>query len=128
MRNLNILRGFLFYHYGSSYFISFVMRIFFFLFFFHLYFTILLLLLSLVGIFLSAGGHPPLGNVYIFMMKHIPGFASFRSAYYKFMPTVYLSFAILIATAVYYLLNKFSSKAKFCGGVILIFLTLLYHY
>jgi hypothetical protein len=85
-------------------------------------------ILGLLGIFLSAGSHPPLGDLYLFLMAKIPGFAAYRSAYYKFMPLVYFSFAILIGTSVYYFLNKFSQKIKYIGGSVAILLILLYHY
>lgn len=85
-------------------------------------------LLALFGVFLAAGAHPPLGGIYVFMMEHLPGFASFRSAYYKFIPIVYLSFSILIGTTVYYLSNKFQKKVGYLFSIFMIILILGYHY
>ncbi len=91
--------------------------------------VVLFTLISLLGIFFSAGAHPPLGNLYIFMMEHIPGFAAFRSAYYKFIPIVYLTFAVLIGITVDYALGKINkTNLKYIIGVIIIFTTLAYHY
>lgn len=84
-------------------------------------------LLALIGIFFSAGAHPPLGSFYIFMMERIPGFASFRSGYYKFIPIVYLSFSVLFATTMYYLTRR-SPKFYPLLGILSIILILVYHY
>lgn len=53
--------------------------------------------LSLLGIFFSAGVHPPTGWLYRFFMLYVPGFVIFRSAQYKFIPALYFSFAVLIS-------------------------------
>ena len=60
-------------------------------------FILYFFLVYLVGIFFTAGTHPPLGFIYSFLMKFIPGFAIFRSPYYKFAPALFLANAILIA-------------------------------
>lgn len=95
-------------------------------------------ILSLVAIFLSAGTHKPTGWIFGQMMLHIPGFAVFRSAQYKFIPALYLSFAILISYVINYLvfrvstIRKFSDNAArlFRGSVIVacIVIILIYHY
>ncbi len=51
-------------------------------------------LLGIVGLFFSAGSHPPFGIVYTTLMRYVPGFAMFRSSLYKFAPTVYLPLII----------------------------------
>lgn len=89
---------------------------------------LLFTLLALIGIFFSAGTHPPLGGAYELMMRYIPGFAAFRSAYYKFIPIVYLSFSILIAVTVYYLLTKFQKKESILFSILMIILILGYHF
>lgn len=53
-----------------------------------------LILLGVVGLFFTAGSHPPFGAAYTALMRHIPGFAIFRSSIYKFAPTVYLPLII----------------------------------
>lgn len=89
---------------------------------------LLFMLLSLVGIFFSAGVHPPFGFLYSFMLEHLPGFVAFRSAWYKFIPILYLSFAILIGVSVYYLVFKIKSKVKYIIAVCVLALIPLYHY
>lgn len=84
--------------------------------------------LALIGLFFSAGAHPPFGGIYIFMMEHVPGFAAFRSGYYKFIPTVYLSFAVLIGFTINYISNKLHFKFRPILGAIVIFSALAYHY
>lgn len=84
--------------------------------------------LALVSLLLSSGAHPPFGYLYTFMMKIIPGFAAFRSAYYKFMPTVYFSFSILIGMTLWYFLGKFPKKIKNVAGITLLILLLVYNY
>ncbi len=58
---------------------------------------ILLFLTALlaVGIFFTAGSHPPTGVIYLLLMRHMPGFAIFRSSFYKFAPTVWFSVTVL---------------------------------
>jgi hypothetical protein len=85
-------------------------------------------LFALIGLFFSAGAHPPFGDIYIFMMKHVPGFAAFRSGYYKFIPTVYISFAILSGFSVSYFSNSIQPKFRPILGVIVILFVLGYHY
>ena len=60
-----------------------------------------LILISLVGIFLTAGSHPPLGWFFIQLFNHVPGFTIFRSAFYKFGPLLWLSFSLLGAYSLY---------------------------
>lgn len=56
--------------------------------------------LFLVGMFFSAGTHPPTGILYGWMMDHIPGFVAFRSPQFKFMPAIFLPFSVLAAYSV----------------------------
>ena len=84
--------------------------------------------LGLFGLFLSIGAHPPLGNIYVFLMERVPGFAAFRSGYYKFIPVVYLAFSILIGFSAYSLVSRIRFKKAPLLGIIFILLILLYHY
>ncbi len=85
-------------------------------------------LLSLLAIFLSAGTHSPLGGLYVFLMEKVPGFATFRSPYYKFMPLVYLSYAFLISASVYYLIEKYNKNKKNLIYSLVILGVLFYNY
>ncbi len=89
---------------------------------------VLFVLLALVGLFLAEGARPPLGYIYTLMMEYIPGFAAFRSAYYKFIPLVYFSYAILVGYSVNQLLLKLPKQLFFVSGSAVIMLILLYHY
>lgn len=85
-------------------------------------------ILSLIALFFSAGAHAPFGELYTFMMKHIPGFATFRSAYYKFMPTVYFSYAVLISFTAYSLIEKTKKNIRVPLGILFLVSILIYHY
>lgn len=70
---------------------------------------ILILLFFLFGLFFTAGSHPPFGVIYIFLIKHVPGFAIFRSAFYKFGGVLWFSYIFLIS---FYLSLFFLKIAK----------------
>lgn len=87
------------------------------------------LLIIVIGIFLSAGTHAPFGQIYSFFMKHIPGFAAFRSAYYKFIPILLFSYATLFSISIYYLLEKISfKKIRIICAVLVIGSIFLYNF
>ena len=66
-----------------------------------------LLLLGIVGLFFSSGSHMPIGIVYVYLMRHLPGFAVFRSSFYKFAPTYYLAVIVFFG---YYLSEFFEHR------------------
>jgi len=51
--------------------------------------------LMLLGIFLGAGSHYPTGQLFTFLVKHIPFFSFYRSPWYIFTPFLTLSYAFL---------------------------------
>lgn len=86
--------------------------------------------LYLIGLMFSAGSHPPLGFLYLFLVQNIPGFVLFRSAFYKFGPILWFSSVFLTG----YFINLFIIKLlknrtliNLVGFVPIIFI-LLYHY
>lgn len=81
-------------------------------------------LVFLVGVFFASGTHPPLGRIYAFLMQYVPGFAVFRSPYYKFAPAIFLSASFLIA----FLIDRFEGKTKKIFFFVFIIFTLLYHF
>ncbi len=85
-------------------------------------------ILALVGLFFSAGAHPPLGNIFILLMEKVPGFAAFRSPYYKFMPIVYFAFAILIGVTVANLSVKFLPKRSILFGILCLAFVISFNY
>lgn len=60
-----------------------------------------------IGLFFSGGTHPPLGWLYEQLMRYVPGFAVFRSSYYKFGPTVWYPMIVLSGLSLDFLINKF---------------------
>lgn len=56
---------------------------------------VLLLTLLITGLLFAAGSHPPFGAFYLKMIEYIPGFAIFRSAFYKFGPLIWFAISFL---------------------------------
>lgn len=78
---------------------------------------IFFILLGLIGAFLAKGANSPLGEIYIWMFQHFPGFIMFRDPT-KFYFLVVLSYSILIPftiSSIYeYLNTRFDARrAKF---------------
>lgn len=71
-------------------------------------FVLYFALVYLVGLFFAAGAHPPLGFIYIFLMKNLPGFAMFRTPFYKFAPALFFANAFLVAFS----LNALKEKLR----------------
>ena len=78
----------------------------------------------LLGIFFSAGTHPPFGYLYVNLLEHIPGFAIFRSPYFKFAPAIFLPLSLLIA----FTLDSFTKNLKKVFFICFIIIVFLYHY
>lgn len=72
--------------------------------------VILMLLFLLFGLFFTAGSHPPFGAIYISFIKFIPGFAIFRSAFYKFGGVLWFSYIFLVSYYISLILLKFSKR------------------
>lgn len=92
-------------------------------------FLLVVLVIYVIGLFFTSGSHAPFGVVYEYLMRHVPGFAIFRSSFYKFGPVVWFSGAILTG----YYFNSFleavkKKRTQFVLGGIGILLLLLYNY
>ncbi len=74
------------------------------------FFLIFFSLIGIIFIFLAAGTHPPLGKYYIWMMKHIPFFAIYRTPFYKFSYGIVFGYAFLFGFTMQWFLQKLSSK------------------
>lgn len=89
----------------------------------------LVLLLLVFGLLFTAGSHPPLGFIYTFFLKYVPGFVLFRSAFYKFAPSVWFAvtflFGYYLNQLIYLLKNRF---ARSFFGLAAILCLLLYHF
>ncbi len=93
-------------------------------------FSLILILTAsaLAALFFSAGSNSPLGFLYVGMMKFIPGFAAFRSAYYKFIPAVNFSYAVLIGFSIYHIGRWLGTRRATVLFFSCIAGLLLYHY
>lgn len=93
-------------------------------------FVILFLLLLLFGFIFTAGSKSPFGFLYILFIKYLPGFAIFRSGFYKFGEVLWFSYIVLIGFYLNLLLLKFVKNKKlyiFLGIFSFIFI-LAYHF
>jgi len=81
-------------------------------------------LIYLIGILFAAGTHKPLGGFYEALMTYIPGFAVFRTPYYKFAPAIFLASSFLIAYGIGWL----HGKKKMIAFLVLLFFILFYHF
>ncbi len=80
-------------------------------------------LLSIAGLFMMAGTHPPFGKFYELAMRYIPGFAIFRSSFYKFAPITFLSVSWLFGYSIQRILDRFHWKKeteKVIGGLLIL--------
>ncbi len=62
--------------------------------------------LTLISIFFVAGSHAPLGGLYLYLYSHVPGFAIFRSPFYKFGYALYFALALLLAFSISALIER----------------------
>ncbi len=102
------------------------------------YYIYLFVLLSLIALFFSAGPRSQLGAVYEFIALHVPGFAIFRSNFYKFGYVIWFSYAILIGFTLDALFSKienlgrikklFMNKISFVLPILFILGYVFYHY
>lgn len=81
-------------------------------------------LMFLLGIFFTAGTHPPTGFLYELFMKYIPGSAAFRSPYFKFAPAIFFASSFLIA----FFVDSFKGNIKKTVFIAVISITFLYHF
>lgn len=66
-------------------------------------------ILAVLGIIFTAGSHPPFGTIYNLLLTFVPGFAIFRTPFYKFAPAVWFAYAYLFAFSFYYLTQNFKN-------------------
>jgi len=95
------------------------------------YIIYLLVLICLVGILFSSGPQSQFGFMYEAMVTYIPGFAMFRSAFFKFNYMVWFSYGLLIGYTLDILLSKielkyFKKNAFIFSSVVLVLLALIY--
>lgn len=87
----------------------------------------------LLALFLTSGAHKPLGFIYEEMMRKIPGFIIFRSAFYKFGYSFWFIGGLLIAVSLSDIVNLVKGRFKnnLLPPILTIFiiaLIVLYHF
>lgn len=75
-------------------------------------FTLFFALLSLITLIFAAGPGSQLGIIFEAFTRYVPGFAIFRSAYYKFDYAFYFAYAILIGITLNWLLIKIEKRSS----------------
>ncbi len=68
--------------------------------------------LTLVALFFMSGTRTPLGIIYQNFVRYIPGFAIFRSPFYKFGYVLWIAYAVLIAFSLSHILAFVWDKVK----------------
>ncbi len=93
-------------------------------------FIFLLLCIFILGLLFVAGSHPPFGFVYTSFIQFIPGFAIFRSAFYKFGVVHWFSVALLTGYFFHLLLETYVIKKgqRFVIGIFIILSLMVYHF
>lgn len=81
------------------------------------------IVLTLSGLFLSMGAHPPLGFIYIWLTQKVPLFWIFRSPYLKFYFWVCLGYTVLFGAACH-LIYQWCGKKKLLGMSLVALLSL----
>ncbi len=100
------------------------------------FYIYLFVLIALVGILFASGPQSQLGIIFELMVKYIPGFAIFRSAFFKFDYIVWFSYGILIGYTLDFLFSclelKYFKRYSFLFSKILLIVFVagyvLYHY
>ena len=92
--------------------------------------VIAIFFMTLVGLLFTAGSHPPFGYIYIWLIEHVPGFVIFRTPFYKFAPSVWLGYALLIAYTLDELISRLKISQRMRLGLIALCLVSwsVYHY
>ncbi|OGK39909.1 hypothetical protein A3A74_05495 [Candidatus Roizmanbacteria bacterium RIFCSPLOWO2_01_FULL_35_13] len=100
---------------------------------FYLY---LLLFISLISLIFASGTRSQFSFIFNFLTLYLPGFAIFRSAYYKFDYPFWFSIALLIGFSLDHLFSKLETSLKlrqrnilpYISIIIFLILYILYHY
>lgn len=90
----------------------------------------LLCFVFLIGLIFTSGSHPPFGALYVQLIKYVPGFVVFRSAFYKFGPALWFSATFLCGYLLNLLLIHFVKSRRYfylIAGVSVLLL-LLYNF
>lgn len=66
--------------------------------------------LALLTFFFMSGTRTPMGIIYQNFVRYIPGFAIFRSPFYKFGYVLWITYGVLVAFSLSYILTAISEK------------------
>lgn len=77
-------------------------------------------IVALISFIFVAGAHPPFGAFYLFLVQYIPGFIAFRTPFYKFAYSLWLSYAVLIGFTINYMLLKIRKRNRLLSYTIFI--------
>lgn len=96
----------------------------------------LFLAVLITGIILSAGPISQFGFIFEFLVRYVPGFPMFRSAYFKFGYAIWFAFSFIVAFSVDYLVTKyipekrkiFTIPASYIAVLVFITSYLFFHY
>jgi hypothetical protein len=88
-------------------------------------FILFLFILLFAGLFFCAGSHGPTGNMYLLLMRKVPGFAIFRSSFLKFAPLVWFSIIVLSGYYLQAIIDRYKKMEKLIPFMIIILI--LYH-
>ena len=81
-------------------------------------FIYLLIILSLVALVFTAGPRSQIGIIYKALALYFPGFAIFRSVYYKFGYAFWFAYAVLIAFSLDHIFSRIQSKLPKNLGIV----------
>lgn len=85
-------------------------------------------LVALAGLFFAAGSHVPLGDIYLWLIQHVPGFAIFRTPFYKFGGLLWFSYSLLIGYFLWRAVSILGSRFKYLTLFLVLFLILLLNF
>lgn len=69
--------------------------------------------LAIISMIFTAGSQPPFGRLYVLLVEYVPGFAIFRTPFYKFAGSLWLSFALLFGFAANSVILSLLEKHKY---------------
>lgn len=90
---------------------------------------VLMGILLAIGLVLAGGTHPPFGVFYEYAMRHVPGFAIFRSSIYKFGPILWFSMSLLFGYSAWFLVSLVGArKVRMILSLGIVIFVIAYHF
>ncbi len=79
----------------------------------------------IISMVFSAGSQPPFGSVYLFLVEFMPGFAIFRTPFYKFAGGIWLGYSVMLGYMSWWLINKINLRYWFSKGLLYLIIIVL---